>query len=169
MFICFGGVGILRDNSKYKVELGPVWGVFKKCFGGESTTKIVKKYVYIILPILYSIIDNISDANYCFSISKEEGIFDVGQEFHPNIFFDSNQTNNPTDEIKYIPPVYWFGQKLMLAFLFTGNSDFKIQIERYLLGAAKDMLSVWLTLRNVKENEGINTGTYYINGPRWTF
>ena len=129
MFICFNGVGILRDNSKYEVELGTVWGFLKRCCGGETTIKIVKKYYHIISPILLSIIDNISDANYCFSISKGEGIFDVGQEFHPDIFFDaSNQTNNPTDEIKYIPQVYWFGQKFMLAFLFTGNIYFLIQI-----------------------------------------
>ena len=129
MFIYFNGLGILRDNSKYKVDLGTAWGFLNRCCGGETTIKIVKKYHHILSPILLSIIDNISDANYCFSISKGEGIFDVGQEFHPDIFFDaSNQTNNPTDEIKYIPRVYWFGQKLMLAFLYTGNIYFLIQI-----------------------------------------
>ena len=130
MFICFNGVGILRDNfEEFEVELGTAWGFLKRCCGGETTIKILKKYHHILSPILLSIIDNISDANYCFSISKGEGIFDVGQEFHPDIFFDaSNQTNNPTDEIKYIPQVYWFGQKFMLAFLFTGNIYFLIHI-----------------------------------------
>ena len=105
----------MKDNSievKLKREK-----VLKKCVG-EDRLKIFKKYVHILLPILYSITDSISDANYCFSISAGEGIFDVGQEFHPNIFF--NTSADQLHEFKYIPPVYWLGQKLMLAFLFTG-------------------------------------------------
>ena len=43
------------------------------------------------------------------------------------------------------------------------------RVVRCLSGAAKDMLTVWLTLRYVKKDEGIGTGTCNINGPRWTF
>ena len=107
----------MKDNE-IKVKLKK-WGVLKKCFGGKTYwLRIFKKYVHILLPILYSITDSLSDANYCFSISAGEGIFDVGQEFHPNIFF--NTSADQLDEFKYIPPVYWLGQKLMLAFFFTG-------------------------------------------------
>ena len=95
------------------------WGVLKKCVGGKTHwLRIIKKYVHILLPIVYSLADSWSDANYCFSISRGEGIFDVGQEFYPNIF---NTSADQLDEIKYIPPSYWLGQKLMLFFLFTGN------------------------------------------------
>ena len=108
----------MKDNE-IKVKLKK-WGVLKKCFGGKThRLRIFKKYAHIVFPILYSVIDSISDANYCFSISKGEGIFDVGQQFHPNVFF--NTSDDQLDEFKYIPPVYWIGQKLMLAFLFTGN------------------------------------------------
>ena len=108
----------MKDNSievKLKREK-----VLKKCVGGKThRLRIFKKYVHILLPILYSITDSYSDANYCFSISKGEGIFDVGKEFHPNVFF--NTSADQLDESNYIPPVYWLGQRIMLVFLFIGN------------------------------------------------
>ena len=92
----------------------------EKCVGGKTDRlRIFKKYVHILLPILYSITDSYSDANYCFEISAGEGIFDVGQKFHPNVFF--NTSADQLDEFKYIPPVYWLGQRIMLVFLFIGN------------------------------------------------
>ena len=107
-------------DSSIEVKLGKILGVLKMCVGGNTDRlRIYKKRVYIILPILYSIFDSISDANYCFKISAGEGIFDVGQEFHPNVFF--NTSADQLDESKYIPPAYWIGQKIMLFFLFTGN------------------------------------------------
>jgi len=108
----------LKNNS-IEVKLKS-WGVLKKFVGGNTDRiRILKKYVHILLPIVYSIFDSISDANYCFKIAAGEGIFDVGQEFHPNVFF--NTSADQLDESKYIPPAYWFGQKVMLFFLFTGN------------------------------------------------
>ena len=108
----------MKDNE-IKVKLKK-WGVLKKCVGGKThRLRIFKKYAHIVFPILYSVIDSISDANYCFRISKGEGMFDVGQEFHPNVFF--NTSDDQLDEFKYISPAYWIGQKLMLFFLFTGN------------------------------------------------
>ena len=99
------------------------WGVLKKCVGGKTNRlRIFKKYAHIIFPIMYSITDSISDANYCRSISRGEGIFDVGQEFHPNVFFKTS--DDQLDESNYIPPAYRIGQILMLAFLFTGNIVF---------------------------------------------
>ena len=106
-------------NNSIEVKLKS-WGVLKKFVGGNTDRiRILKKYVHILLPIVYSIFDSISDANYCFKIAAGEGIFDVGQEFHPNVFF--NTSADQLDESNYIPPAYWLGQILMLAFLFTGN------------------------------------------------
>ena len=85
---------------------------------GADRLKIFKKYVHILFPILYSITDSYSDANYCFKIAEGEGIFDVGQKFHPNVF---NTSADQLDEIKYIPSGYRIGQIVMLFFLFTGN------------------------------------------------
>ena len=90
------------------------------CLGGNTDRlRIYKKRVYIILPILYSIFDSYSDANYCFKIAAGEGFFDVGQKFHPNVLF--NTSADQLDEIKYIPSGYRIGQIVMLFFLFTGN------------------------------------------------
>ena len=56
-FVYCGGVGLLRDNS-LKVELKK-WKYLEPIFKGS--TKSLKKYIVIILPILYSITDSYSD------------------------------------------------------------------------------------------------------------
>ena len=79
------------------------WGCLKKFFNGSATkTRRFKKYVVILLPILYSLIDSYSDANYCFGISTGKGLFDIG---------------GPSEDW-----LLFIGQKMMLAFLFIGKN-----------------------------------------------
>ena len=97
-FVYYDGFELLL-NTQMEIKLKK-WEYLKKIFcGNTDKLKQFKKCVIILLPIIYSILDSYSDANYCFGIATGEGIFDLGEP----------------DDYQLI----W--QKIMLCFLFIGN------------------------------------------------
>ena len=104
-FVYFDGYELLL-NTEMEIKLKK-WGCLKRLFcGNAERLRQFKKYIVIILPILYSIVDSYSDANYCFGIASGEGIFNIGR---PEDFgFDG----------------LLVGQKIMLVWLFLGEFNF---------------------------------------------
>ena len=127
-------------NDSLEIELKK-WGCLKKIFKG-STVKIkaLKKYIVILIPILYSITDSWSDANYCFGIASGRGIFDVGNPNRVSV------GKAPWYE-KYL-----IGQRMMLTFLYIGmthhdSTYFNVfrSFQRYFICLANDKIckQVW--------------------------
>ena len=112
-FVYFSGFELLQ-NKQLKIELKK-WECLKKLFCGNiDKLRQFKKYFIILLPIILSVVDTYSDANYCFGIATGEGIFDIGK---------SRRDVEGSNQGKQLKPEHseFIGQRIMLCFLFIGN------------------------------------------------
>ena len=126
-FFLLSGHKLLSDE-KIKVELGK-WSKLT-IFGNEKKVKNFKKIIYILLPIIFSLVDSWSDANYCLDVASSQGIYNLTSHHTTQVQYPPKWIEQP---IKNFSHFYYErdedgfqiirkGQILMLVFLFIGNN-----------------------------------------------